>query len=244
MSAALVALDRKTGEPVLDSRVAARELGVEHESIIKLLGEYSEESSDLKSDLLGVVRFETEKRPGSRTGQKERYALLSERQALLLITMVRNSPEALRAKERLVDAFLAMRAALLSRKIDKVVRRELTDALRDSGEAERTHGHAYSLYTDLVYRAVLGMDAKHYREAIGLGKDEPVRAHLTAAQDETVRKFEDMVRTMVELAVPFDQIKTTITTMAARSLPCAKPIDAAEDRLVIGPLSPAAGAAL
>jgi len=224
MSTDLIIADKKTGEPLLDSRVAARELGIEHKNVLDLIYEYSGEgralnaSSDSKLGLLGVIRFEIRKRPGSKTGQKEKWALLTEPQALLLITMVRNTEESLVKKKQLVDAFLAMRDAINARRISKAVRRELTDALSDSGESDRTHGHAYSLYTNLVYRAVLGMDAKQFRESHGLERDESIRQHFTPVQLKAVEKLEKLAASLVDIGADYDQVKSTLERMAARKL--------------------------
>lgn len=198
---AIVVLDRKTGEPVLDSRVAARELGVEHQALRELI--------EAHEDDLGSIRFETgsKKQANGRYNPKpERWALLTEKQALLLITLVRNTDEALAKKKQLVDAFLALRSVVIDRK----VRRELTDVLRDSGEYDRTHGHAYSLYTDMIYRVALGMDARHYREATGIPKDASVRENLTAAQLVTVERLEKLVSSILDLGADYAQVKAAI----------------------------------
>ena len=111
-----------------------------------------------------------------------------------------------------------LRALVVTARANKLTRRSLTDTLQISGEADRMHGHAYSTYTDLIYRAVLGMDAKHYRAALGLEADANVREHLTAAQAETVRKFEDLVRSMVEVGMAYEQVKAAIQSMAVRKI--------------------------
>ena len=98
----------------------------------------------------------------------------------------------------------------------KIARRNLTDTLLLTGEAERTHGHAYSLYTNLVYKAVLGMDAKKYREALGKDENVNVRELLTPVQAESVRQYEDLVRSMVAMRIPYEQIRNTIEVMSKK----------------------------
>lgn len=92
------------GSLFADSRQVAKVLGVEHETVMKLLREKSElemSYSDFKS--------ESALRPDGKGGTVSKHALLSERQCLILITFVRNSEEATKAKVALVDAFLEMR---------------------------------------------------------------------------------------------------------------------------------------
>ncbi len=115
-----------------------------------------------------------------------------------------------------IEAEKLLRKVIIDSRAMKIARRSLTDALQISGEADRMHGHAYKTYTDLVYKAVLGMNAKQYRETFNLHPDANVREHLTAAQTDLVRKYEEMVRSMVDLSIPYEQVKTTIETMAIR----------------------------
>lgn len=200
----LITVDKRSGELLLDSRVAARELGIEHESVMRLCQERPELGiaiSDFKSEMV---------KRSQGGGKRSKYVLLTEEQALLLITMVRNTDEAMPKKQALVRAFLAMRDALNETKIARAVRRELTDSIQMAGLNERMHGFAYKSLTDLVYKAVLGMDAKRFREAQGLEADANVREHLTPIQTVAVERLEKLVGSMVELGADYDRIKSAV----------------------------------
>lgn len=204
----------KEGEPLLDSRVAARELGVEHQNLRELIEGHSE--------VLGVIRFQTGKpTKGSKGGRPERWALLDEEQALLLITMVKNTDAALEKKQALVRAFLAMRSALMETRISKVIRRELTDAIKTSKLNEDAHGWGYKLVTDLVYKIVLGMDAKHFRAAMGLADDAVVREHLTSVQLVAVERLEKLAESMIQLGASYEKVKESIMSFGVKALPGA-----------------------
>lgn len=95
-----IMLTERGGEHYADSRMIADALGVEHDSVQKLLNIYE----------FGVIRFEIGK-PGPAGGRPAKTALLSERQALFLLTLVQNTERAREAKLKLVDAFLSLRAA-------------------------------------------------------------------------------------------------------------------------------------
>lgn len=89
------------GEPRVDSRLIAGQLGIEHESACKILKQYQTDFEQL-----GVFRFEIGKPPkGSFGGRPEKYALLNEDQAYLLLTYSQNTPQARALKIRLVRAF-------------------------------------------------------------------------------------------------------------------------------------------
>ncbi|NLY64615.1 MAG: Rha family transcriptional regulator, partial [Alcaligenaceae bacterium] len=91
-------------EPRIDSRLIAEHLGVQHESITRLLTTHK---NDFKE--LGILRFQIGEIAGR--GQPERYAMLNEDQAYLLLTYSRNTKKVRQLKLRLVQAFKKARQA-------------------------------------------------------------------------------------------------------------------------------------
>lgn len=87
------------GELVVDSRLVAQELGIEHESFVRTIGNYE----TLIEQEFGILRFEIGEIRGR--GQPEKYYLLTEDQATFLMTLSRNTPEVVRCKINLVKAF-------------------------------------------------------------------------------------------------------------------------------------------
>jgi len=89
----------------VDSRLIARELGNVHIEMLDLIQRYQADFEEF-----GVVGFQTQKpQKGSKGGRPERFALLNEDQAYLLLTYSRNTPEARRCKVSLVKAFAQFR---------------------------------------------------------------------------------------------------------------------------------------
>lgn len=93
-----IALILSKGEPRVDSRAMAIELGNQHENVSQLLKKYS---ADFKQ--FGILRFETGVIVGR--GQPEQFALLNEDQCYLLLTYTRNTPKVRALKINLVKAF-------------------------------------------------------------------------------------------------------------------------------------------
>lgn len=93
-------------DPRVDSRIVAARLAIEHESVVRTLDRYPEDFH-----VLGKLRFEIGPSPESKTGQKVRYALLSEDQAYLLLTYSRNTKRVRETKIALVKAFKRARLA-------------------------------------------------------------------------------------------------------------------------------------
>ena len=76
----------------------------------------------------------------------------------------------------------------------KLIRRTLTDTIKDSGENERMHGFGYSTYSSLINKS-LGLPAKVDRNTL---------------DDETlgrVAKREDLVRTLIAEGKQYPEIK-------------------------------------
>jgi hypothetical protein len=95
------------GEPCVDSRIVSNELAVDHKSARKLIEQYRSDFEEL-----GVWRFEIAK-PSRETlgGRPEKFYLLNEDQTYFLMTLVRNTDEAVQLKKRLVKAFAQFRIA-------------------------------------------------------------------------------------------------------------------------------------
>ena len=102
------------GEPRVDSRVIAKQLGVKNVNTRELVEQYL---ADFEG--FGQLPFQTE--VGYRTqggGNPEKYALLNEDQAYLLLTYSKNTPQARALKIRLVRAFGDYRRGAVSPAIE------------------------------------------------------------------------------------------------------------------------------
>lgn len=96
-----IALTAYKGEPRVDSRLLAEQLGNQHENTYDLLKKYEADFREF-----GVLRFETGKpSAGSQGGRPVAFALLNEDQCYLLLTYSRNTPRARALKINLVKAF-------------------------------------------------------------------------------------------------------------------------------------------
>jgi phage regulator Rha-like protein len=176
--AEIIELHPVKGEARVDSRIIARGLENQHEAVIKLVEDYRSDFEEL-----GVVRFQIGKPPkGSKGGRPERYALLNEDQAYLLLTYARNTPVARRLKVNLVKTFARFREG---RQVESDYL-PFYHALHDSVKAlaERAH-QAGSTTPEEVFHLNAN---KLINRAFGLGPGErsglspTLRAMVTAAQ--------------------------------------------------------------
>ena len=100
------------------------------------------------------------------------------------------------------------------------VRQALTEAIQYSGENERTHGHAYSLYTDLIYKSAFGKNARQLREEYGITKQEDLRDCFSLEELERVKSVEMVVSGLVNCGWGYGEIKDFIINQPKRLIPC------------------------
>ncbi len=96
-----ITLTQSQGEPRVDSRVLAEQLGTKHKSSIELIDKYAD-----KIRRFGHLPFQTE--VGKRVqggGKAERFALLNEDQTYFLLALSRNTDRVVELKSSLVIAF-------------------------------------------------------------------------------------------------------------------------------------------
>lgn len=96
---------RKDGARI-DSRELAHRLGNKHRPVMALIDKYRDTLAKH-----GKLFFQKAPSSDSRTGQRERHALLNEDQAFLLLNLSRNTPRVVDMKSLLVQAFGEARRA-------------------------------------------------------------------------------------------------------------------------------------
>lgn len=138
------------------------------------------------------------------------------RDGFTLLVMGYTGERAMQFKEAYINQFNAMEELLKGKLIERekgiVVRQAFTKALKESTENERMHGHAYSTYTDLVYRVLFGKSAKQLREDFGISKTDNLRDMLSAEELASVQNIEMIVSGLVNCGWGYDEVKTFVTS--------------------------------
>lgn len=196
-------------EPYTTADTVAQYAQVQQQTVEHLIRKHK---SDLEE--FGTLRFEIRACPHRTGASLQKLYHLNEQQATLLITYLRNTEPVRVFKKALVRGFFEARQELARREVQRViktpVRRSLTDAIRDSGENERMHGHAYTAYTNLIYKAAAGRTAAQMRKDAGLPKGADVVSLLTADELARVTKREAQVTTLLDCGMRYDAIKTVL----------------------------------
>ena len=153
-----VAIALQTGRdetPRVDSRELAQRLGVKHKNTIELLDKHKADFLEL-----GHLPFQTEVGYRAQGGGKaERFALLNEDQAYLLLSLSRNTPRVVALKVKLVQAFSAARKAAEQRKCEYLPTYHLAhDALKGLAPDRLRQQHLHMNVNKLLNK-VAGLDA-------------------------------------------------------------------------------------
>ena len=87
------------GQLVVDSRLIAEELGIQHGNFMETIYSYQ----TLIEQAFGIIPFGTEKLKGA--GRPRKFALLNENQATFLMTLSDNTSQVVECKLKLVTGF-------------------------------------------------------------------------------------------------------------------------------------------
>ncbi len=154
------------------------------------------------------------------TQSKELPMFYITRDGFALLAMGYTGEKAMKFKEAYIKQFNAMEELLKGKLIERekgiVIRQAFTRVLKESGENDRMHGHAYSAYTDLVYRAVFGKNAKRLREEYGIGKNDDLRDLFSKEELAKVKSVEMIVSGLVDCGWGYNEVKELVANQTKK----------------------------
>lgn len=154
-------------------------------------------------------------------GRKQPMFVMN-RDGFTLLVMSYTGEKAMRFKEAYIKQFNAMEKALRGKAIERekgiAVRQSLTKAIQQSSENERMHGHAYSVYTNCIYKALFGKNAKQLREEYGIGPKAELRDWFSSEELAAVQSMERLVSGLVDCGWGYDQVKEFIAQTNVKRL--------------------------
>lgn len=136
------------------------------------------------------------------------------RDGFTLLVMGYNGEKAMQFKLGYIKQFNAMEKALKGKLLERekgiAVRQALTKALQQSNENDRMHGHAYSTYTNCIYKALFDKNAKQLREEYGVDKKSDLRSCFDKEQLRAIKSMEMLVSGLIDCGWGYDQVKKFI----------------------------------
>ena len=86
--------------------------------------------------------------------------------------------------------------------------------------AERMHGHAYSTYTNCIYKVIFGKNAKQLREQFTISSKENLRDYFKEEKLKAVQSMECMVSGLVDCGWGYNKVKSFIEQTNTKHLAC------------------------
>lgn len=201
--------EKRAGCTSLD---VAETFGKEHKNVLRDIRELG------CSKEFNRLNFEQISYTDSMNRKQEAFAMT--RDGFTLLVMGYTGELAMKFKEAYIRQFNAMESALMGERIERekgiVVRQSFTKAIQQSTEDARMHGHAYSAYTNCIYKALFDMNANQLRELFGIGKRDDLRDRFSQEQLRAIQSMECLVSGLVDCGWEYNRVKAFIQENNAR----------------------------
>lgn len=207
-----IKLIKKEEVTVVTSLDIAETFGKEHKHVLRDIREL-ECSNEFRQSNFGPSNYVNEQK------HKQPMYYIT-RDGFTLLVMGYTGEKAMKFKEAYIKQFNAMEKALLGKIKERekgiAVRQALTKAIQQSNENERMHGHAYSTYTDVIYKSIFGKSAKQLRDEYGVTKKDNLRDCFSQDELQRIQNAEMLVSSLVGYGWGYAEIKEFIMTKATR----------------------------
>lgn len=160
---------------------------------------------------------------------KKQPCVLMDKDGFSMLVMGFEDPKSVKFKEAYIQQFNAMEKALkeiieqrhrteLERAKGIAVRQALTKAIQQSNENDRMHGHAYSTYTNVIYKSIFGKDASKLREEFGISKKDNLRDCFSEEELKQIQNAEMLVSSLMGYGWGYDEIKDFVISKANKMI--------------------------
>ena len=199
---------------VVTSLDIAETFGKEHRNV---LADIRNIQSDISSAEFSALFYESSYFGAN--GKKNPMYYMN-RDGFTLLVMGYNGEKAMKFKLAYIRQFNAMEKALIGKLKERekgiAVRQALTKAIQQSNENERMHGHAYSTYTDVIYKSLFGKSAKQLREEYGVSKNDNLRDYFSEEDLKKAQNAEMLVSSLIGYGWGYNEIKSFITEQSRK----------------------------
>ena len=190
-------LYEKDGKAFCDSLQVAETFGKQHRHVLRDIRDLNC-SEPFRLSNFGLSSYKNEQ-------NKKQPMYLMTKDGFTLLVMGYTGDKAMAFKEAYINRFNQMEAFISSLLEAKMEFPAFTDAVMMAHE-EPKHYH-YSNEVNLIYRLVLGMDAKKFREASGIPAGEGIRPYLTEEQIKLIQTLQRIDIGLLEVGFEYTERK-------------------------------------
>lgn len=193
--------------PVVSSRDIAERFRKEHKTILRAIDNL-ECSEEFTQHNFVPCTYKNQKN----VTQRE-YLVTKDGFAFLVMGFT--GKEAAVFKEKYIAAFNYMADSLNYRHDMRISFRPMTEAIREAHEEPKPHHYTNEI--NMIYRIILGMDAKHYKEKMGLTGDANLRDHITNEQKKMVDQLQITDTGLLNVGIEYKERKELLTNFFLKS---------------------------
>jgi len=199
----LTTQDVAKGFPVTNSLIVAQEFGKNHNTVLRDIRDLEIElKNSFGPEELGLYKIVQSSYINSQN--KEQPMVQMNRDFFIMLVMGYRTKEAYKVKHKFIQAFNFMESELKARKetrsIGISVRKDLQASIKNyvTDPESQFKNFAYSNYTRLVYKKVMGKDVKKIKAEKGLNEKDNLRDHLNMEELKKVQDLESKIATYIE----------------------------------------------
>ena len=195
-------LYERDGKAFCSSRQVAEEFERRHDHLLRLIDEITAPTSGVSAEFT-ALNFEVSKYKDPSGKWNKEYLMTKD--GFALVAMEIKGKRARQFKEAYIRRFNEMEAFIRSLQTAKMEFPAFTEAIMVAHD-EPKHYH-FSNEINMIYRIVLGMDAKTFREKHGLPKGEVIRPYLTAEQIHAIETLQRVDIGLIVAVPEYEQRK-------------------------------------
>jgi Rha family phage regulatory protein len=195
-------LYERDGKPFCDSLQIAETFQRQHKHIIRTIEELTAPKSGLTENFQLTNFIESFYKDSS--GKKNKKYLLT-RDGFTMVVMEFKTAKARQFKEMYICRFNQMETFIQSLQTTKIEFPAFTEAVLMAHD-EPKHYH-FSNEINMIYRIVLGADAKKYRELYGIPAGEVIKPYLTRDQIKAVETLQRIDVGLLETGLSYEARK-------------------------------------
>ncbi|MFI8711997.1 Rha family transcriptional regulator [Brevibacillus brevis] len=190
-------LYERNGQAFCSSRQVAEEFEKRHDNVLQDV-----RSLDCSAEFR-LLNFQESSYKNDQNKKQPEYLMTKD--GFTFLAMGYRGAKAARFKEAYIRRFNEMAAFIQSLQATKIEFPAFTDAIM-SAHQEPKHYH-FSNEINMIYRIVLGMDAKAFREQNGLAKGEVIKPYLSLAQIQAIETLQRVDIGLIVAIPQYDQRK-------------------------------------
>lgn len=196
----------KNGVPVVSSRDIAERFGKEHFHVLRAIHNL-ECSDEFRQSNFGLSSY---------TNKQNKYQpeFLITRDGFAFLVMGFSGKEAALFKEKYIASFNNMAESLKYRHNMKISFNPMTDAIQEAHETPQPYHYTNEI--NMIYRIILGKDAKTYRLEMELDEDADLRDYITNEQKKLVDKFQLTNTGLIIVGMKYKERKELLTNLFSK----------------------------